>query len=389
MSLGASGTQDVSGRRLRAGIVGGGEGAFIGSVHRIAAELDGQAEVVAGALSSNPDKARRSAAAWFLARSYDSFTQMAQEEARRPDGIDFAIVAVPNHLHYPVAKAFLEAGIHVVCDKPMTSTLEDADALVKLVESRKLVFALTHNYTGHPAVRQARALVKQGAIGDVRKVQVEYNQDWLMEPLERSGQKQAEWRADPARAGLSCCVGDIGTHGENLLEFVTGLRIESLCADFTSFVKGRTLEDDASMLLRLENGAKGTLVCSQIACGEENNLNIRVYGTKAGLEWHQQEPNTLLLKPQGKPWERLRTGNGYMGEEAKAAARVPPGHPEGYLEAFAYIYKLAIADIRRAKSGATLQGGYPDVRDGLRGMRFLTAAVASAREGAQWVTVRR
>jgi len=378
---------DTGGRRLRAGIVGGGEGAFIGAVHRIAAELDGQALVVAGALSSNPEKARRSASAWRLERSYDSYAAMAKEEAKRPDGVDFAIVAVPNHLHFAVSSAFLEAGLHVVCDKPMTLNLEEAERLSEKVEKSKQVFALTHNYTGYPAVRQARAMVKQGFVGDVRKVLVEYNQDWLMEPLERSGQKQAEWRTDPARAGSSSCVGDIGTHAENLLEFITGLKIKSLCADFSTFVAGRKLEDDANILLRLENGGKGTLVCSQVACGEENNLGIRIYGSKAGLEWHQQEPNSLLYKAQGKPWEVLRTGLGYMGEEAKAATRVPPGHPEGYLEAFANIYKFAIADMRRAARGEALQGGYPGVRDGLRGMRFLTRAVESAQKGASWVEV--
>ncbi len=385
MIQGTTSESSADRRRLRGGIVGGGEGAFIGSVHRIAAELDGQALVVAGALSSNPEKARRSAEAWHLERSYDSYQRMADEEAKRDDGIDFAMIAVPNHLHFAVAKTFLEAGIHVVCDKPMTSTLADAEELVKLVEAKRLVFALTHNYTGYPAVRQARAMVREGLLGDLRKVLVEYNQDWLMEPLERSGQKQAEWRNDPARSGPSCCLGDIGTHGENLLEFITGQKIRALCADITTFVAGRKLEDDANVLLRLEGGAKGTLVCSQVACGEENNLNIRVYGSKAGLEWHQQEPNTLIFKPQGKPWERFRTGTGAMGDEAKAATRVPPGHPEGYLEAFAYIYKLAIADVRRAKRGEPLVGGYPGVRDGLRGVRFVAKAVESGQKGAAWL----
>ena len=376
---------DANKRRLLAGIVGGGEGAFIGSVHRIAAELDGQAQVVAGAMSSDPAKAKRSADAWFLDRSYGSFAEMAQTESKRSDGIDFVMVCVPNHMHFPVAKTFLEAGIHVVCDKPMTFTLEEAEQLVKIVESKKLVFALTHNYTGYPAVRQARAMVKQGLIGDVRKVLVEYNQDWLMEPLETTGQKQAAWRTDPTKAGISNCVGDIGTHAENLLEYITDVKIKSLCADFTTFVAGRKLEDDANILLRLENGGKGTLVCSQIACGEENNLNIRVYGSKGGLEWHQQEPNTLIFKPAGKPWEKMRTGLGYMSPEAGAATRIPPGHPEGYLEAFANIYRGAIADIRHAKAGEPLVGGYPTVRDGLRGIHFLVKTVESAKKGAAWV----
>ena len=377
---------DINSRRLRAGIVGGGAGAFIGSVHRIAAELDGQALVVAGAMSSDPAKAKASAEAWYLDRSYDSFQKMAKEEAARPDGIDFVIIATPNHMHFPVAKAFLEAGINVVCDKPMTFTLEEAQELVKLVESKKnLVFALTHNYTGYPAVRQAREMVKRGEIGEIRKVMVEYVQDWLMDPLEKQGQKQASWRTDPARAGISNCVGDIGTHGENLLEYITGLKIKSLCAELNSFLPGRALDDDANMLLRLENGAKGYLSCSQIACGEENNLNIRIYGSKAGLEWHQQDPTYLVVKPKGKPWETWTRGQGYMGEAAKAATRIPTGHPEGYLEAFAVLYKNVCADIRRMKSGQAPQGGYPTARDGLRGIQFVAKAVESSKKGAVWV----
>jgi predicted dehydrogenase len=377
---------DINTRRLRAGIVGGGAGAFIGSVHRIAAELDGQALVVAGAMSSDPAKAKSSADAWFLDRSYDSFQKMATAEIARPDGIDFVIIATPNHMHFPVAKAFLEAGINVVCDKPMTFTLEEAQELVKLVESKKnLIFALTHNYTGYPAVRQAREMVKSGALGEIRKVMVEYIQDWLMDPLEKSGQKQASWRTDPARAGISNCVGDIGTHGENLLEYITGLKIKSLCAELNSFLPGRPLDDDANMLLRLENGAKGYLSCSQIACGEENNLNIRIYGSQAGLEWHQQDPTYLTVKPKGKPWETWTRGQGYMGEAAKAVTRIPTGHPEGYLEAFAALYKNVCADIRRVKSGQAPQGGYPGARDGLRGIQFVAKAVESSKKGAVWV----
>jgi predicted dehydrogenase len=376
---------DINKRRLRAGIVGGGAGAFIGAVHRIASELDSQALVVAGAMSSDPEKARQSAEAWYLDRSYGDFRKMATEEASRPDGIDFVIVATPNHMHFPVAKAFLEAGIHVVCDKPMTFTLEEAQELAKLVEKSKLVFAVTHNYTGYPAVRQAREMVRNGELGEIRKVMVEYIQDWLMDPLEQTGQKQAAWRTDPAKAGISCCVGDIGTHGENLLEYITGLKIKSLCADLTTFVPGRQLEDDATMLLRLEKGAKGYLTCSQIACGEENNLNIRVYGTKSAIEWHQQNPNYLIVKPKGKGWETWGRGHGYMGENARNATRTPPGHPEGYLEAFATIYKQVCADIRRVKSGQAPQGGYPTAADGLRGIQFVIKAVESSKKGAAWV----
>ena len=377
--------QDSSTRRLRAGIVGGGRGASIGWVHRVAAELDGQALVVAGAMSADAATARESAAAWRLDRSYDSYASMARAEAARSDGIDFVIIATPNHLHHPVARVFLEAGIHTVCDKPLTNTVEEAENLVALVERGKCLFALTHNYTGYPMVRQARALVREGKLGELRKVLVEYNQDWLMTPLELTGHKQAEWRNDPARAGLSCCVGDIGTHAENLLGYITGRRIESLCADLTSFVPGRLLDDDASMLLRLEGGAKGTLVCSQVACGEENNLVIRVYGSTGGLEWHQQEPNTLVYKPAGGPWQHLRSAHGYLAEAARTASRTPSGHPEGYLEAFAVIYRDFIADVRRVHRGEAVEGNYPSVRDGLRGVRFIAKAVESSRRGAVWV----
>ncbi|MFO1466662.1 MAG: Gfo/Idh/MocA family oxidoreductase [Steroidobacteraceae bacterium] len=257
-------------RKLRAGIVGGGRGAFIGAVHRIAAELDGAARVVAGAMSADPANARASAEDWNLDRSYDSFESMAQAERGRADGIDFVIIATPNHLHYPAAKAFLEAGIPVICDKPLAFSLQEAEGFVQLVEKGSTLFALTHNYTGYPLVRHARELVREGSLGELRKVLVEYNQDWLMSPLEREGNKQAQWRTDPKRAGISGCVGDIGTHAANLLEFISGRRIQSVCADLTAFVPGRQLEDDANMLVRLEGGAKGSLVCSQVACGEEN-----------------------------------------------------------------------------------------------------------------------
>lgn len=377
--------RDVSKRRLRAGIVGGGHDSFIGAVHRMAVELDGQAEVVAGAMSTHPQKAKDSAEAWFLERSYTSFQEMAEVESHLPDGIDFVMITTPNHMHYPVAKVFLEHGIHVVSEKPMSLTQEEAQEEVALVERSKRIFALTHTYTGYPAIRQARDIVRQGAIGDVRKVLVEYSQDWLMESVERNGSKQASWRTDPTRSGLSGCVGDIGTHGENLLEFVTGLKISSLCADLTTFVEGRTLEDDANVLLRLQNGGKGILTCSQVAVGEENNLSIRVYGSKAGLGWHQMEPNTLIFKQQGQPDQIWRTGQPYMSTEAKEVTRLPAGHPEGYLEAFANLYKMIIADIRRVASGQKPEGGYPTVYDGLRGMQFIAKAVESSQKGAVWV----
>lgn len=378
---------DIRRRKVRAGIVGGSQGSFIGAVHRIAAELDGQAEVIAGAMSADPQRAESAARAWFLQRSYKSYREMAETEASLPDGIDMVMVAVPNHLHYPVARVFLEHGIHVVCDKPMTFTLDEARALVELVEQKKLIFALTHTYTGYPVVRQARHLVRSGALGTIRKVLVDYVQDWLIEPVERAGNKQAAWRTDPARSGIAGAVGDIGTHGANLLEFISGVQIAAVCADLTTFIEGRVLDDDANILLRLDNGGKGILTCSQIAAGEENNLGIRVYGSKAGLEWRQMEPNTLLFKQPGQPQQILRTGMPYMGDEARSAARLPAGHPEGFLEAFATIYRMAIADIRRVESGASPEGGYPAVYDGLRGMQFITGVVESSRKGGVWLNL--
>lgn len=380
-------SQDPRGRRLRAGIVGGGRGAFIGTIHRMACELDGQALVVAGAMSASPETARESAAAWFLERSYDSYGEMARAEASRADGIDFVIIATPNHLHFPVARAFLERGIHVSCDKPLTVTVEESERLAALVDRGGVLFALTHNYTGYPAVREARGRVRSGALGELRKVLVEYNQDWLMEPLERSGNKQAQWRTDPARAGVGGCVGDIGSHAENLLEFMTGQSIESLCADLTSFVPGRRLDDDANILVRLTGGAKGTLVCSQIACGEENALAIRLYGSEGGLEWRQQEPNTLIHKPKGRPWQYLRCGRDFHEAAAVAATRTPPGHPEGYIEAFAVIYRDFIADVRRVAAGEPPQRNYPTVHDGVRGLKFISRCVESSSRGAVWLRI--
>ena len=372
-------------RRLRAGIVGGGRGAFIGAVHRMAAELDGEARVVAGAMSSHPQTALDSAADWFLERAYTSYAEMARAEAAAENGIDFVIIATPNDLHYPVARAFVEAGIHVVCDKPLALTVAEGEELVRLVEGGTTLFALTHGYTGYPAVRQARDMVRAGRLGELRKVLVEYTQDWLMEPLETRGNKQAAWRTDPARAGASGCVGDIGTHAENLLEFVTARRIEAVCADLSSFVAGRRVDDDASILLRLHGGAKGALICSQIACGEENRLSIRLYGSQGGLEWQQQEPNTLIYKPAGGPWQQLRTGHGYLGASARAATRLPAGHPEGYVEAFANLYRSFMQDLRRVSSGEPPLRDYPGVQDGLRGLRFVSQALASSRAGSVWL----
>jgi predicted dehydrogenase len=374
-------------RHLRVGIVGGGRGAFIGAVHRMAAELDGQAHVVAGVLSSDADNARASAAEWRLERAYTSYADMAAAEAAADGGIDFVIIATPNHLHLPVTKAFLLAGIHVVCDKPLALSVAEGEALAQLVAGGKTLFALTHAYTGYPAVRQARDMVRGGELGELRKVLVEYTQGWLMEPLEQRGNKQAEWRTDPARAGLSGCVGDIGTHAANLLEFVTGCPIEALCADLRAVVVGRRVDDDANILLRLKGGARGTLVCSQIACGEDNRLSLRLYGSRAGLEWHQQEPNTLLYKPAARPGERLVSGHSYLSPAARAASRVPAGHPEGYLEAFANLYRSFIADVRRVQRGEAPLRDYPGVQDGVRGLRFVAQAVESSQRGSVWLDV--
>lgn len=379
-------SENGSHRRLRAGIVGGGRGAFIGAIHRIAVQLDGQAEIVAGAMSSSADIARESAEEWYLSRSYDSYETMAKEEAAREDGIDFVMVVTPNHLHAPVAKAFLQAGIHVMCDKPLAFSLAEAEELATCVNQSKALFGLTHTYTGYPAIREARALISAGDLGEIRKVMVEYNQDWLMTPLEQDPEaKQAAWRVDPDRAGISCCVGDIGSHAANLLEFVSGQEIVSLCSDLSAFVEGRKLDDDANMLVRMSGGAKGTLVCSQVACGEENNLNIRIWGTKAGLEWHQQQPNTLIYKPAGQPWQHLRTGSSLKRTADKGFTRTPGGHPEGYLEAFANLYALFIADIKRLIDQQPIQGGYPTVEDGVRSMRFISKAVESSTNNNSWV----
>jgi predicted dehydrogenase len=372
-------------RRLRAGIVGGGRGAFIGTVHRMAAELDGYAQVVAGAMSSDPQVARESAADWLLERAYSSYEDMANAEAADANGIDFVIIATPNHLHCPVARAFLAAGIHLMCDKPLALNVAEGEELARLVEGGTTLFALAHSYTGYPAVRQAREMVRAGQLGEIRKVMVEYTQDWLMEPLETRGNKQAAWRTDPARAGLGGSVADIGTHAHNLLEFVSGLRVEALSADLSSFVAGRRLDDDANVLLRLSGAAKGTLICSQVACGDENRLSLRLYGSKAGLEWHQQDPNTLLYKPAGAPWQRLLTGQSYLSGAARAAARLPAGHPEGYLEAFANLYRDFMQDVRRVAAGEAPQRNYPGVQDGLRGLRFIAQAVASSRAGSVWL----
>jgi predicted dehydrogenase len=375
--------------RIRLGMVGGGQGAFIGAVHRIAARLDDQFELVAGALSSDPRRAKASAKELGLAddRAYGSFEEMATAEAARADGIEAVAIVTPNHMHAPAAKAFLEAGIHVICDKPLTTTVAEAETLVALVNKTGKVFVLTHNYTGYPMIRQARAMIANGDLGDIRLVQAEYLQDWLTLRLEASGQKQAAWRTDPARSGAGGCIGDIGTHAYNLACFVTGLELDQLLAQLSTFVEGRRLDDDVQILLKWKGGAKGMLWASQVAVGNENGLTLRVYGTKGGLEWAQEQPNHLWFTPYGQPRQLLtRSGAGARAEAARVT-RVPSGHPEGYLEGFATIYAEAARAIRAAQAGQTLDSSviFPTIEDGLAGMKFIDAAVKSSAANGVWI----
>lgn len=375
---------------IRLGMVGGGRDAFIGAVHRIAARLDGHYELLAGALSSDPEKAHASGLDLGLApsRAYSSYQEMAKAEAARADGIEAVAIVTPNHMHYPPAKIFLEAGIHVICDKPLTSSLADAKKLSALVEKTGKLFVLTHNYTGYPMIRQAREMVRKGELGTLRVVQAEYPQDWLTEKLEASGQKQAAWRTDPKQTGAGGCIGDIGTHAWNLATFVSGLETESLCADLDSFVKGRPVDDNAHVMLRFKGGAKGMIWSSQVAPGNENALKLRVYGTKGGLEWEQEHPNHLWFTPFGQPKRLITRGGSGSNDAAGRVTRVPPGHPEGYLEGFANIYTEAAAAIRahRKKNGKTPKGVlFPTVQDGLDGMRFIDACVRSSKRNAAWI----
>lgn len=377
-------------RRLRLGMVGGGRGAFIGAVHRIAARLDDRYDLVAGALSSNPDRARESATDLHIdpARAYANFAEMAQVEGARPDGIDVVSIVTPNHLHWQAAEAFLAAGIHVICDKPATRTLAECESLAAAVASSGKVFVLTHNYTCYPMVRQAREMIAAGELGAIRVIQVEYPQDWLSTPLEKTGQKQAEWRTDPARSGVGGSVGDIGVHAFNLAEFVTSLHCRELAADLTTFVPGRRLDDNAQMLLRMQGGARGMLWSSQVAPGNENSLRLRVYGEKAGLEWAQETPNTLLFSPLGETVRTITRGGVAASRAAAHATRIPAGHPEGYLEGFAQIYTDAAELIQAAIDGrpaAPETALLPGIGEGIRGMRFITAAVASSGANAAWI----
>ena len=369
-------------------MVGGGEGAFIGNVHRIAARLDDRYELVAGALSSTLAKSRRSAEAIQLPRSYGDFETMASAEAARADGIEVVAIVTPNHLHAPVAEAFLKAGIHVICDKPLATTAKEARRLQALAARHERIFAVTYNYTGYPMVRQARQMVGDGLLGDIRVIQVEYAQDWLTEPLEASGQKQAEWRTDPARSGAGGCVGDIGTHAYQLAGYVGGVEATELCAELSSFVAGRRLDDNAQVMLRFAGGARGALWASQVAPGNENNLRLRVYGSRGGLEWRQEHPNQLHWSPFGQSTQIISRASSTAGSAAARVSRLPAGHPEGYLEAFATVYgeiaqAILAARPRGPKADAAVQ--FPGLVDGVKGVEFIEAAVASSAKGARWV----
>lgn len=382
---------NLLGRKLRYGMVGGGPGAFIGAVHRRAAELDGLAELVAGAFSSRADASRAQGAALGLdpARAYASFEAMADAEAARPEGdrVDFVSVVTPNHLHLPAARAFVERGIAVVCDKPLTTTLADAEALCRLVDEHRVTFALTHTYAGYQLVKHARAMVRGGELGEVRKVVAEYSQGWLSESLEGTDNKQAAWRADPKFAGAGA-LGDIGSHAAHLARYVTGLEMERMLADVASVVPGRRIDDDANILVRYRGGARGVLHCSQVAVGEENRLTLRVYGTRASLEWRQENPVQLVVRYADTPAEVVRAGNAYLAPAARHVARLPSGHPEGFIEAFGNVYGNALRTIAARAAGAEpdpLDLDFPTVQDGAVGVHFIGQAVRSGREGGVWV----
>ena len=389
MAIEAAREASPADRRIRLGMVGGGEGAFIGAVHRIAARLDDQYELVAGALSSEPGRALRSGEAIGLARAYPDYMTMAREEAARADGIEAVAIVTPNDQHAPAAEAFLRAGIHVICDKPVTTTLADARRLKSLAQETGRLFAVTHNYTGYPMVRHARQLVREGTLGEIRVVQVEYAQDWLTERLEATGQKQAAWRTDPKRSGAGGCIGDIGTHAFNLLHYVTGLKTTELAAELSTFVAGRALDDNVQVMLRLANGARGSLWASQVAPGNENGLRLRVYGSRGGLEWAQEHPNLLRHAPFGEAVRTVSRGTSAVLSDGQRVSRLPSGHPEGYLEAFATLYAEIAQAIRAMRAGEALPADvhFPTLDDGIEGVAFIEAALRSSAEHGRWVPV--
>lgn len=377
--------------KIKYGMVGGGQGAFIGGVHRIAARMDDHFELVAGAFSSTAEKSKASAPELGVdpERAYGDFEEMAKAEAARADGIEAVAIVTPNHMHFPVAKAFLEAGIHVICDKPMTTSLEDAQELAKLVETSGRLFVLTHNYSGYPLIRHARAMVANGDLGKIQVIQAEYAQDWLTEAIEGTGQKQAAWRTDPKQSGIGGCVGDIGTHAYHLAGYVSGLKAEKLAADLTTFVPDRDLDDNIHVMLRYENGARGMIWASQVAPGNENGLKLRIYGTRGGLCWEQENPNRMIHTPFGEPPRVLTRGGPSLGPEAERMTRVPPGHPEGYLEGFANIYSEAAAAILafRNNQAADKAVQFPTVNDGVDGVAFIVACVESSNADSAWTEI--
>ena len=377
-------------RRMRIGMVGGGKDAFIGGVHRIALRLDGNYELVAGSFSSNFDNSKETGKDLGLAedRIYETYQEMAEKESARSDGIHVVAIVTPNHLHVPIAKIFAEKGMHIICDKPLALSTKEAIELKNIVENKKIIFALTHNYTGYPMVRHARSLIQKGDLGSIRVVQAEYPQDWLTTKAEDSGLKQAEWRTDPKRSGDGGCIGDIGTHAFNLIRFITGLEVDELSADIHTFVKGRLLDDNAQIMLRFKGGAKGAIWSSQVAVGNENNLKIRVFGENGGLEWRQEDPNYLYYTKFGHPTQKITRGSGSASEEANNVTRIPPGHPEGYLEGFANIYsdvyKRLFAQTNKQNYDQS-NDCYPTIYDGVEGMRFIETVLESNNNNSKWV----
>jgi predicted dehydrogenase len=379
-------------RKLRMGMVGGGSGSFIGSVHRLAAIMDGQAELVCGCFSSKPEVSALSGRALYLpdARIYNSYTEMFEKESRLPEGerMDFVVVVTPNHVHFEPAMMALEKGFHVVLDKPLTFSLDEARKLATSVRETGLLCAVTYTYSGYPAVKEARERVKRGDLGPIRRVYVEYPQGWLSSKAENTGNIQASWRTDPRRSGIAGCIGDIGTHAFHLAEYITGLRTTQLCAELNTFVPGRLLDDDGAALLRFNNGARGVLIATQVAAGEENDIRVRVYGEKGGMDWRQMEPNTLWMKWADRPTEMIRTGQGYMSAAAKHNTRVPAGHPEGYLEAFGNIYRNFSGTLRALLEKRAVKqewSDFPTVEDGLRGMQFIETMVKASNSDTKWI----
>jgi predicted dehydrogenase len=376
-------------RKIRIGMVGGGKDAFIGGVHRIALRLDGNYELVAGSFSSNFDNSKETGKDLGLAedRIYETYQEMAEKESARSDGIHVVAIVTPNHLHVPIAKIFAEKGIHIICDKPLALSSEEAIELKNIVENNEIIFALTHNYTGYPMVRHARSLIKKNELGSLRVIQAEYPQDWLTTKVEDSGLKQAEWRTDPKRSGGGGCIGDIGTHAFNLIRFITGLKVDELSADIHTFVKGRLLDDNAQIMLRFKGGAKGTIWSSQVAVGNENNLKIRIFGENGGLEWRQEDPNYLYHTKFGHPTQKITRGSNSASEEANNVTRIPPGHPEGYLEGFANIYSDVYKRLFAQTNNQNYDQSndcYPTIYDGIEGMEFIETVLESSNNNSKW-----